>query len=125
MLRNALQILVTLGLLGATVCPCLAQSLLVEADAHQGHVGAQHHDGANSLPDCHGGDGESNCASVTATMGEVADFLPGSKFEPDDDADVVTLAADQPDLTHHGGSPPPTRTLVAESPVTLQDRLIE
>jgi len=126
MLKNVPQILVTLGLLGASACPCFAQTLIAEDDAHHAHAGAQHHDAADSLPECHGGDDGSNCASVTAAMGEVADFLAGSKFEPEDDAaDVATLAAEQPDLTHHGGSPPSTRTLVAESPVRLRDRLIE
>ena len=126
MLRNTLQILVTFGLLGATVCPCFAQSLFVENDAHHAHAGAQHHDTAESLPECHGGDDGSKCASATAAMGEVADFLVGSHFEPDDDsAGVVTRATDQPDLTHHGGSPPTPEFRIADSPVTLRDRLIE
>ena len=127
MLRNAVHILIAFGLLGTAVCPCLAQTLLVEADSHHAHSAGHHHDDSNSLPECHGGDSETACVGSSAIMGEVTDSISGNGFQFDDDVaeDAAALEPDTPDLTHHGGSPPTTDILVADSPVTLHDRLIE
>ena len=127
MLRNTLQILFAFGLLGTAICPCLAQSLIVEEDPHHAHMNGGHHDAGQSLPECHGGDGGSQCASVSGAMGESVTFILTNGFQTEDDetAGVDLVAIDQPNLTHHGGSPPPTKTFVADTPVSLQDRLIE
>lgn len=127
MLKNTLQILLAFSLLGTAICPCLAQSLIVEEDSHHAHMSGDHHDAGQSLPECHGGDGGSKCASVSGAMGESAKFILTNGFQAEDDAtvDIDLVAIDQPNLTHHGGSPPPTKTFVADTPVSLQDRLIE
>ena len=127
MLKNTVQILVAFGLLATAVCPCLAQTLLVEEDSHHAHASGHHHADANSLPECHGGDSEAACIGASATMGDIADAIVGNNIQFDDDeaADVAEFDSYQPDLTHHGGSPPTAQILVAGSPVTLGDRLIE
>ena len=127
MLRNTVQVLVAFGLFGAAVCPCLAQTLLVEDGAQHAHSSGHHQTDSMSLPKCHGGENETACAGASATMGEVADSISGNGFQFDDDdaSDPATFEPRRPDLTHHGGSPPANFILIAGSPVTRHDRLIE